>query len=110
MPAVDAPPAALRTVLAVLERHVPDREVRVIGSRVTGAAKPFSDLDLVIMGDTALALRTLAKLRDAFDDSNVPFVVDLVEWAGASDTFRRIISEHSRLLREATPAVPGRTS
>jgi predicted nucleotidyltransferase len=106
MPAVDVPPSALRTILDILNRHVPDRDVRVIGSRTTGAAKPFSDLDLVIMGDAPLTLRTLAELRDAFDDSDVPFVVDIVEWATASDTFKRIIEAQSRLLRSANAAEP----
>lgn len=99
MPAVDVPPSALATILPLLDRHVPDREVRVIGSRATGAAKPFSDLDLVIMGDAPLALHTLAELRDAFDDSDLPFAVDIVEWASTAEAFRRIITEQSRLLR-----------
>ncbi len=106
MPAIDASPSALETVVAVLERYVPDREVRAIGSRVTGAVKPFSDLDLVIMGDTPLTLRTLAELRDALDDSDVPFVVDLIEWASASEAFRQMIEDRSRLLRAATAVAP----
>jgi predicted nucleotidyltransferase len=101
--AVDVPGSALETILGLLNRHVPNREVRVMGSRATGAAKPFSDLDLVIMGDAPLPLRTLAELRDAFDDSDLPFTVDIVDWASTSDTFQRIINEQSRLLRPATP-------
>ena len=98
MPTIDVPAAALTAVIGILARHVPDREIRVMGSRVGGRAKPFSDLDLVVMGDEPLDLRTLGQLRDAFDESNLPFVVDIVEWASASDAFRRIISEQARHL------------
>ena len=75
-----------------------------MGSRITGHAKPFSDLDLVVMGDEPLDLRSLGHVRDAFDDSNLPFVVDIVEWASASDAFRRVIDQQARLFRQATHA------
>ena len=101
MGTIDVAPRAVEIVLHVLARHVPDGEVRLMGSRVAGRAKPFSDLDLVIMGDEPLALSTLADLREAFDDSALPFAVDLVEWATASEAFRRVIAERARLFRPA---------
>ncbi len=61
------------------------------GSRVTGRAKPFSDLDLAIMGEVAVHAATLAALADDFDESDLPFKVDLVEWAGLVGSFRDVI-------------------
>ncbi len=104
MPTIDVPTGALHAVLELLAHHVPGREIRVMGSRVSGRARPFSDLDLVIMGDEPLDLRSLSQLRDAFDESSLPFAVDIVEWASASDMFRRIIDEQSQPLRPASPA------
>ena len=110
MPTIDLPAAALTTVIGILARHVPDREIRVIGSRAGGRSKPFSDLDLVVMGDKPLDLRTLGQLREAFDESNLPFAVDIVEWASASDAFRRIISEQARhLCPDPPPPTIGHT-
>lgn len=86
----------------MLARHIPDREIRVMGSRVTGWAKPFSDLDLVVMGDEPVALRTMGQLREAFDESSLPFAVDIVEWASASEGFRQVINQQARPLRTAT--------
>ncbi len=102
MPTIDVSPEALNAVLETLARYVPGREVRVIGSRVTGQAKPFSDLDLVIMGDAPLDLTTRGRLRDAFDDSSLPFTVDIIEWATASEAFRRVIDEQARSLPAAS--------
>jgi predicted nucleotidyltransferase len=67
-------------VLNILSRYFPDREIRVFGSRATGTAKPHSDLDLVIMGDEPIPVMTLRKLRDAFDDSELPFWC--IWWSG----------------------------
>lgn len=77
----------------ILATFLPGREVQLFGSRATGRSKPHSDLDLVIMGEELLPVTTIRKLRDAFDDSDLPFQVDLVEWAGTSDDFRVVIKK-----------------
>lgn len=86
-------------VRATLQRFVPGRVVWAFGSRVTGRARPNSDLDLAILGDTRVPLPTMAALRHAFEESALRFPVDIVEWAAASAGFRRIIEkEHVVLL------------
>ena len=80
-----------RVVREILSRIIPGRRVLVFGSRITGTAKPYSDLDLAIMGDNPITVRTLRRLRDAFDDSGLPFQVDLVDWAATGEDFRKII-------------------
>ena len=86
MTEIDVHPRDLDMVIGILARYIPDREVRVMGSRLTGGAKSFSDLDLVIMGREPLSLGARGDLRDAFDDSSLPFTVDLVEWATSRRT------------------------
>jgi predicted nucleotidyltransferase len=88
---MDLNPEHHRILGDIFATHLPGREVHIFGSRTTGTAKPHSDIDLVIMGDEPLPVTTMRILRDAFDDSDLPFQVDLVEWAGASDEFRKII-------------------
>jgi len=43
------------------------------------------------MGDTPFDFRQLAALKDAFADSDLPFRVDVVDWAATGDAFRAII-------------------
>ena len=78
-------------MLSVLARYIPEREVRAFGSRVNGAPKRFSDLDLVIMGEERLPSEILAYIRDAFEESDLPFKVDLLEWLTTGDSFRHVI-------------------
>ena len=54
MKQIDIKPIELDIVRTILARHVPEREVRAFGSRVSGPAKKFSDLDLAVMGETSL--------------------------------------------------------
>jgi predicted nucleotidyltransferase len=98
---IDIQPHDLEAVIAILRRRVPDRLVRAFGSRATGKAKPFSDLDLAVMGEVPLPTEVLARLADDFDESSLPFKVDVVDWASASDTFRRIIDRQAVEIKPA---------
>jgi predicted nucleotidyltransferase len=84
-------PGELEIVHEILRRHVPEREVWAFGSRVRGKARPYSDLDLTILGDERLPLSTRANLAEDFSESDLPFKVDIVDWATTSERFREII-------------------
>jgi type I restriction enzyme S subunit len=101
MSGLDIAPEHLKIVRDILCRHLPDREVRTFGSRVNGLARPFSDLDLAIMGEVPLPLSLIAALAEAFSESDLPFKVDLVDWAAISPQFRQIIAEKYLLLEQA---------
>ena len=85
---LDLSPAALATICAILSSHIPEREVWAFGSRVTGTAKPYSDLDLAILGEEAIPTRTYNLLIEAFQESDLPIRVEILEWASCSTSFR----------------------
>lgn len=91
MPAIDVTPAQWRIIRAILRAHLANVPVWAFGSRATGRAKPYSDLDLAIVTDDPVALDRLAALADAFSESDLPWKVDLVDWASTSERFREII-------------------
>lgn len=95
---IDITPEERAIVLRILNEIVPDREVRAFGSRVTGKAKPFSDLDLAIMGDEPLSLETRAQLEEAFSESELPWKVDVLDWAQADKKFRELFLNTMRTL------------
>lgn len=86
-------------VLSILNRHVPDRKVLAFGSRATWTAKDYSDLDLAILGDEPLSLDVTSALAEDFRESDLPFKVDLVDWASADETFRNIIRRDGVTVR-----------
>nr|WP_228518410.1 MULTISPECIES: nucleotidyltransferase domain-containing protein [unclassified Gluconobacter] len=81
--------------MRILNEIVPDREVRAFGSRVTGKAKPFSDLDLAVMGDGPLPLETRARLEEAFSESDLPWKVDILDQALADTFFNKNVMHSS---------------
>lgn len=78
-------------VSQILNRIVPEYPVWVFGSRVKGTSKPFSDLDLAVITDKPLSLQKHAELVEAFSESDLPWKVDIVDWAVTSEQFKAII-------------------
>ena len=98
---LDLTPEQKSIVLDILRAHVPRHEVWVFGSRMKGTSKPYSDLDLAIITQQPLSLDILAALTDAFSSSDLPWKVDIVDWATTRDTFRRIIEAQHIVLQKA---------
>lgn len=76
-------------------------EVWAFGSRAKRTAKPYSDLDLALITQQALTLEQLATITDAFDASDLPIRVDVVDWAATSDAFRKIIERDRVVVQTA---------
>ena len=90
-PGVDLRPDHWAIVCSILRQHVPDREVLAFGSRATWTAKDYSDLDLAIMGDEPLTRDATSALAEGFGESDLPFKVDVVDWAKIDNIFRNIV-------------------
>lgn len=79
---------------SILNHYLPRREVWAFGSRVTGQVKRYSDLDLMICGDQPTPLSVTASIQDDLLESDLPYRVDLVDWATASERFRGIVQQN----------------
>ena len=81
-------------VRRILDRTLPpDIRVFAFGSRVHGRnLKPYSDLDLCLKGESAVPTTALSRLVSAFEDSALPFKVDIVDWAVISPDFRAAVA------------------
>jgi predicted nucleotidyltransferase len=72
----------------------------VLGSRATGGARLYSDLDLAIDAGRPLTLDEIARLSEAFRDSDLPYKVDVVDWHSIDERFRQTIDPSLRPFTE----------
>lgn len=102
---IDLRPDFLAIVQEILQRLVPACEVRAFGSRQKWTAKETSDLDLVVVGSQRLPLKTMATLKEAFEESILPMRVDVLDWNAISEEFRRVIEAGFEVIQggEASP-------
>lgn len=98
-----APGIALSTaqqhlVRQLIDSVLPGARVAVFGSRATGRARPYSDLDLLLLDPPVLSWTQRADLHDAFEASALPFRVDVVELAGLAEGMaERVMGEACQL-------------
>ena len=91
-PQIDIRPDHLKIVQEILRDHLaPDVKVWVFGSRATWTTKRSSDLDLALEGTDKIDHKVRGSLEDAFEDSDLPYTVDIVDMKRVSDKFRRIV-------------------
>ncbi len=96
---IDLEPRHLEQVIKLLRERIPaGYEVRAYGSRVTGGARRFSDLDLAVAGPHPLNQETLESLKDAFSESDLPILVDIRDWATLSPGFREVVGGHYEVI------------
>jgi predicted nucleotidyltransferase len=84
---LDLTPAQKALVCKIVDAHLERQRVQVFGSRAQHRAKPFSDLDLLVLG-APLGPALRGALEEAFDESDLPFRVDIAEAAALSPEFR----------------------
>ena len=97
---VDLNPNHLAIVEGILAEHVPECEVRAFGSRATWTSRDYSDLDLAIVGEGKLHWRTLARLKEAFEESRLPMRVDVLDWHAIPESFRKVIEAENIVVQE----------
>ncbi len=90
---------SLAQIVAILAEIFQDKAcvVYLFGSRATGANCPVSDFDIAVLGADDIS-HELSLARERFEESSVPYVVDLVDLWAASPAFARKVQRESRLL------------
>jgi predicted nucleotidyltransferase len=89
----------LSLLQSILKRYVPNFKVWAFGSRVTGTHKPYSDLDLALVGDEPISIQTRAMLSEALSNSGLPYKVDIVDWASTSEAFQQLIEKQKLVIQ-----------
>ena len=102
-PAIDIRPDLWVIVRDILQKHVPQCEVWAFGSRAKWKAKQYSDLDLAVITNAPLSLQVSGALADDFAESDLPFKVDVVDWASTSPEFQALIAQRHVVVRPADP-------
>lgn len=83
----------LRIILDIIKKFVPYCEVRAFGSRYKWTAKVYSDLDLSIVGEDKLDWILVENITEAFQESDLPFRVDILDWNAISPEFKKVIEQ-----------------
>ena len=105
-------PAALNELSVIFEKHLhdlPDAKVWLFGSRAKGNYKNNSDIDLAISSRSKKVKDRLPHLRLDLQDSNVPYLVDLIYWPELAESFVKEVKKtripfwDSKMIEKRSP-------
>lgn len=96
---IDISDKDLQIVKEILKKHFPGYEVRAFGSRVNGKSKSYSDLDLVAISKKRIDLKVMFQIEEAFEESTLPFRVDILDWNSISESFQKIIEQKYEIIQ-----------
>ena len=94
-----------RLVLELIDRFLPNTDVWAYGSRVNWTAGPKSDLDLVVFSDPNQGAQ-VSELKEALEDSDLPFRVDVLHWNDLPESFQGEIDRTHAALVEKVGCSP----
>lgn len=88
---IDLEKKDLDLLLSILDKYRSDFLFFVFGSRVTGKAKKYSDIDIAFkpLNNTNTSI---APVRNTIEDSSFPLVVDFIDLHNIDDDFLEIIN------------------
>jgi predicted nucleotidyltransferase len=102
---IDLTPPYQEQVSEILQRHLRDTGAKVylFGSRAKGKALKYSDVDLAVDMPNGLPLELHRCLRSAFEESLLPYHVDVIDYRSLTPIFKQNIDTHKVLIYEDAP-------
>jgi predicted nucleotidyltransferase len=94
------PEKHLPLMMEILHAQIPHMQVWAYGSRVSGGWQECSDLDMVLRNsrDLSTPCKEIMELKEAFQSSLIPILIDVHDWAHLPAEFHRNIErEHVEL-------------
>lgn len=93
-PVIDLAPKYLSELTQILRAGLGNlnAEVFMFGSRVRGTARANSDIDLAVSSAEDLSA-VIGRLNLDFEDSNIPYKVDIVDLGQINDSFKAAIEK-----------------
>ncbi len=97
---LDLPGEVLNEVLSILHDKLPGMEIWAYGSRVSGRSTAASDLELVICSPdrNSIAFEVFNNAQAAMIEADLPIIVQMVDWARISESYRRDIGSRYVVL------------
>lgn len=98
---LDLNPRDKAVIQKILSAHIPNTIVWAYGSRVKGCAHAGSDLDLAILSSQQekITEQQINALHTAFAESNLPILIDIVDWSTIPEAFRAEIEKKHEVLQ-----------
>ncbi len=95
-------PRYLKILNSIFSKHISNKLIWAFGSRVKGNSTKRSDLDCVVFDATDVEI---SNAKEAFDESNIPFILQLLIWEKIPDDFKKNIKQRYFILQKTSSSL-----
>ncbi len=81
----------INTLKETIQKELPDCEILLFGSRANGKAREFSDIDIALKSNNAIDKNKLWTIKENLEESNLPYIVDIIDFNLVSPEFSKAI-------------------
>ena len=85
-------------IIKILKAHIKKGKVYAFGSRYKNNNRKFSDFDIAIDTGEKLSFEFLNILKDSFEESDLPYRVDIIDYNNISDKFKKIVDGGNEII------------
>lgn len=85
-------------IINILNAHIKKGKVYAFGSRYKNNNRKFSDFDIAIDTGEKLSFEFLNILKEAFEESDLPYRVDIIDYNNISDKFKKIVDGGNEII------------
>ncbi len=87
-------------IRATIRKYIPDQayKVFIFGSHAAGYARTYSDIDVGILGPSPVSGTTMANIKEAFEESMTPYIVDPVDFVHTGKSFQNLALKYTQQL------------
>lgn len=68
-------------------------EIYVFGSRATGKARQYSDVDIALKLNEKIDTNKISKINIELENTTIPYEVDVIDLNSISDSFKKCIEK-----------------
>ena len=87
-----------KIIINILKVYIKKGKVYAFGSRYKNNNRKFSDLDIAIDIGKKLSFEFLTALKEAFEESDLPYRVDIIDYNNISDKFKKIVDNGNEII------------
>jgi type I restriction enzyme, S subunit len=94
---IDVDQRHYKIIKEIFAKFLPYKKVLAYGSRVKWNASETSDLDLAVFNATE---KEIYAVKEAFDESNIPFIIQILNWETIPQDFKENIEKKYHILQK----------
>ena len=102
-PKIDLTDQELKYIKSQISKNLKNCTASLFGSRVSGNSRKTSDLDICVRSSSGepMPFIALGDLREVFQESSLPFFVDIVDYYAMLEEFRKVALKNEYPLSDS---------